>query len=115
MNLNSSRDEFLLKRFHDLIEKGGVYYSVKNCANALLVCPDHLNRLCKKHYSMTAKQIINRERYELSKIKLENKEISITDIAFELGFSEVSSFCRFFRKKEGLSPTEYRRRYFLLK
>ncbi len=40
---------------------------------------------------------------------LENSARSVKDIASSLGFEDANYFCRFFRKRLGVSPTEFRR------
>ncbi len=41
---------------------------------------------------------------------VENEKRSISDIAFESGFSSINSFNRQFKALEGITPTEYRRK-----
>jgi len=36
---------------------------------------------------------------------------SISEVAYELGFEYPQYFSRLFKKMEGLSPTEYRKKY----
>ena len=43
-----------------------------------------------------------------SKVRLQNHEQSIYQIAYDLNFSDPSHFGKFFKKHTGLSPMEYR-------
>ena len=43
------------------------------------------------------------------KLLLEQPELSVTDIAFAVGFSSVERFSEMFKKYTGLSPLHYRR------
>ena len=58
---------------------------------------------------------ISPHQYQLQLLHLRSKELltdfrtSISDISYELGFDNLSQFSTFFRKNEGISPTEYRR------
>jgi len=54
-------------------------------------------------------EMIQETRRELAEKYLEQSEISITDIAYMLGYSEVSSFTAAFRKWHQITPSEYRR------
>ncbi|MDR1792406.1 MAG: helix-turn-helix domain-containing protein [Bacteroidales bacterium] len=36
---------------------------------------------------------------------------TIGDIALYIGFYTISSFCKFFKRYTGISPTEYRKKY----
>lgn len=42
---------------------------------------------------------------------LETSDTSVTDIAFSLGYNSLSSFLRSFKKKYGLTPSEYRKKH----
>jgi transcriptional regulator GlxA family with amidase domain len=50
-------------------------------------------------------------RVEEAKQMLEAEDVQIDDIAFEVGYSDLASFRRLFRKLSGLTPGEYRRRF----
>jgi AraC-like DNA-binding protein len=52
----------------------------------------------------------NRERIQVSKKLLSKPDISITNIAHQLGFSSSQYFATLFKKMEGFSPSEYRQR-----
>ena len=45
----------------------------------------------------------------LARERLADPRVGIAEIAFELGFSEVSSLYRAFRRWEGVSPGKYRK------
>jgi AraC-like DNA-binding protein len=42
---------------------------------------------------------------------MDDPEIPLTEIAFNLGYSELSAFSRAFRNWTGISPQKYRRNY----
>ena len=42
---------------------------------------------------------------------LESDELPIDEIAEEVGYSDLASFRRLFRRLSGLTPSEYRRRF----
>ena len=53
--------------------------------------------------------LLNRFRVNQSQEFLKNKNKSITDVAFEAGFSSSQYFARVFRNLVGMTPSEYRR------
>lgn len=69
----------------------------------------HLLRLFKKYYGQTPKQYLIDKRIEKSKMLLRNGT-SVTEACFEVGFESPSSFCRLFKCKLGLTPTEFQKR-----
>lgn len=68
----------------------------------------YLNRLFKKHTGMTLHQAILAERIRIAKRLLRSTNLSVYAIAEECGFTDRSQFCTAFRKKTGLTPTEYK-------
>lgn len=66
-----------------------------------------LNRKLKKE-GTTFKELLTALRKEFAINYLDNKKLSITEIAFLLGYSEVSAFQRAFKRWTGKNPNEYR-------
>lgn len=58
----------------------------------------------------TPSAYIQRRRLEraASRLDKEGGEMTITGIAFDVGFNDLSSFCRSFRRRFGMSPSDYR-------
>ena len=63
-----------------------------------------LKRGFKEVFGQTVFGYLNDERMDLAKSDLLEKQKSITEIAFELGFSSVQHFSNAFKKKFGVSP-----------
>lgn len=57
----------------------------------------------------TFKILLNETRQDLAKQYLRDRDSSMTEIAFLLGFSENSTFSRAFKRWTGLSPSQYRK------
>lgn len=69
----------------------------------------HFHRLFALFIGEPLNAYIMRSRMELSAARLlSNRNASISDIAFDVGFSSVSTFSRAFKKIMGMSPSEYR-------
>lgn len=58
----------------------------------------------------TYNKLVDDLRYDLSLQYLEASNVSVSEIAFLLGYSEASAFDRAFRRRTGVSPMEFRRR-----
>ncbi|MDQ7096855.1 AraC family transcriptional regulator [Desulfosporosinus sp. PR] len=65
-----------------------------------------------KQMEMTPNAYIQRIRLEKAKELLETTELSLLEIALQVGYSHQSSLTRLFRKIEGLNPILYRKRHF---
>ena len=87
------------------------YQRVEDYADFLKISRAHLNKISKKVFGLSISVII-KERL-LTEIKREilftNK--SIKEISYELNFSDISNFIRFFKKYTGIKPGEYRLKY----
>lgn len=69
----------------------------------------YLNRIFKQNMGMTVHQAVIREKIRVAKRLLTSTELSIAAVSNEVGFTERSQFCTFFRKYTGSTPTEYRK------
>lgn len=70
----------------------------------------HLNRVFHQYYHASIGQYLRDRRFELASRWLATTNRSIKDIALSLGYGNISHFCRYFRKRKNLSPSEYRER-----
>lgn len=69
---------------------------------------EYLTRAMQRHYGKTPMQIINEIRIDFAKKQLEITNFSITDIAFESGYSSPSMFIKNFKKLTSFTPKHYR-------
>lgn len=76
-------------------------------STALNMSERTLNRHLKEQ-GFTFKEILKDVRISLSKLYIKNNQFNVTEIAFQLGFSDSSSFSRAFKRWTGSSPVEYK-------
>jgi len=69
----------------------------------------HFFKLFKQHMGVTPNVYMNTLRSEHALADLLRTPKTVTDIAFDLGFSSQASFTRFFSANVGIAPSEYRR------
>jgi AraC family transcriptional regulator of arabinose operon len=65
-------------------------------------------RAFKQEFGLSPIDYIIKERMRLAKRCLRNPTLSITEICFKAGFSNLAYFTRMFRQLEGMTPTDYR-------
>ena len=82
--------------------------SASEFARQLNVHVNHLNRAVKETTDKTTSQIIGERILQESKILLKHSAWNVSDIAFALGFREVTHFNNFFKKHVQLSPLKFR-------
>ncbi len=56
-------------------------------------------------------RLIDQVRFDLAVTRLQNPDINLTDIAFELGYTEPATFTHAFQRWTGTSPSTYRRQH----
>jgi len=66
-----------------------------------------LNKLCYSNYGLSSKKVINQQLLFESKKLLLFSNLSIKEIAFQLGFTESTNFSKFFKREGKQSPTEF--------
>ena len=69
----------------------------------------HFLRLFRRTFGLTPHQYLIRCRLRDAASVLSNEELSITDVAFDVGFGDLSNFVRTFGRAVGMSPTRFRR------
>ncbi|MDF2925248.1 MAG: hypothetical protein K0R57_4162 [Paenibacillaceae bacterium] len=72
------------------------------------VHPSYLSRYFKEQAGDNLTEYINRYRVEQAKILLQQEDILIKDISDMVGFYNISTFVRLFKKYEGVTPSVYR-------
>ena len=68
----------------------------------------YLNRIFKKATGRTIHQTLLSQKIDVAKQLLENTELSVKSIAYEVGFADSALFCNTFKKHTGVTPSEYR-------
>ena len=86
-----------------------INHEVQYYAEKLYLTPNYLNELVKKVTGMPAKQIIQTKLINESKKYLLYSDLTIADISERLSFETPSYFIRFFRKRTGCTPLQYRK------
>jgi two-component system, response regulator YesN len=83
--------------------------SLDSISRALNLSSYELSRKFKKETGKNITEYINNRRINEAIYILENEDISITDIAFIVGFNDVNYFTKVFKKLKGVTPSEYRK------
>ena len=77
-------------------------------------CQEYLTRSTQRHYNKTPMQIINDIRIDFAKKQLEVTDSSITDIAYESGYSSASIFIKKFKQSTAFTPSHYRKNLMII-
>jgi AraC-like DNA-binding protein len=99
-----------VKRLREILHDD---YSGKLSLNALgkelSVHPVHLSRDFSKYFYCNLGEYIRKIRVEKSLSLMADRNLTLTQIAFECGFADQSHFARCFKNIRGIKPSEYRK------
>ena len=82
--------------------------TVHQIAEAMNLSPNYLSDLLRIHTGLNTQQHIHEKLITKAKEKLSTTQLSISEIAYELGFEHAQSFSTLFKKKTKMSPLEFR-------
>ncbi|MEL6592916.1 MAG: AraC family transcriptional regulator [Bacteroidota bacterium] len=90
---------------------------VPHLANVFALSPTYLSEYFRKNVNMPLREYIIKARLKLAEIRLLNSNDTLTQIAAELGFTDVSHLSKTFKRYTGLSIREFKKQgeYRLLK
>lgn len=80
-------------------------------ADAMGYSQDHLSRVLKRAYGRTLRQEIVSERMNRARLLLQTTSMSISQLAFALGWKDPNLFEKFFRYHQNCTPTAYRQSF----
>lgn len=110
---NSKRSRILLNHFFELVGENVMMgqRDVSFYAKKLCISERYLSKLCKAETGKTPKILINQSLIGEIKNALLTTEMSHQQIADRFGFPDQSAFGQFFKRQEGISPSEFRKMY----
>lgn len=106
--LDKSQGE-IVREFNYLVDKHfASHHNVAFYASQLNKSPKTLSNLFSLVSNRTPLSIIHDRIMTHAKRQINYSNLSIKEIAYELGYDDIQTFSRFFKGKEGVSPGHYR-------
>lgn len=107
----------LLYKFEDILsqyfENGNLLENgiptVKCIAGQMNISPNYLGTLLRLHTRQNTQQHIQNKLIDAAKERLSTTNLSVSEIAYELGFEHPQSFSKLFKQKTNQSPGEFRK------
>ena len=96
--------EFIEKNYQDKI-------TVEQLTSMLALSRRNFERRFKKATSNTVIEYLQRVKIEAAKKGLETGRKNVSELMYEVGYSDTKAFRNVFKKTTGLSPIEYRNKY----
>ncbi|MDR2094683.1 MAG: AraC family transcriptional regulator [Treponema sp.] len=113
---SSSPDQGETKSNHvDLLDRvdnyiGKNFYKKLSLSDIAAACgynQDYIYRCIKKKTGFSVIRYINRKKFDRARELIMHTELSLSEIAWNLGFETLQYFSRFFKEYAGISPSEY--------
>lgn len=109
LNLEKKSDYDLIREFNFLVEQHfKTKHTIAEYAELLNKSPKTLSNLFSKAGTKTPLQYIQERKMLEAKRLLHYSDMQIQEVAYEIGYEEVQTFSRFFKKREGISPSAFR-------
>jgi AraC-like DNA-binding protein len=106
-------DDKFLKKVINIIEASisNPDFSVEMLSEEIGMSSTHLYRKLKSITRVSASEIIKKYRLKKASLLLENNEGNISQIMYDVGFSNLSYFSKCFKTEFGLTPKEYQQKH----
>ena len=103
--------ETYLNDYFEKSSSGKGLLTVHQIAEAMNISPNYLSDLLRIQTGRNTQQHIHEKLISKAKEKLSTTELSVSEIAYELGFEHSQSFSTLFKKKTKMSPLEFRQSF----
>ena len=105
-----TRNEQLFSRFYDLLMAHyQAHHDLAWYADQLGLSPKYFSSVVRLTTEKSAAEWIDVVlAMQAKKLLRTRRDLTVQQVAYELGFNENASFCRFFKDRTGLRPKEYR-------
>ena len=112
IDFKTNRKSLYIEDFRNLVE---IHFKelkrTSDYSQKLTISANYLNALIKEKLDLSAENYIqNRVILEAERLLL-NTHLSVTEISFELGFSDKSHFGKYFKKITQESPNQFRKKF----
>ena len=109
MRPERSEDLRLFMNFCDLVEAHfRDHLTLTDYAGRLKVTEARLNDICRRMASRPSKEIVHERLLQEACRLLRYSAVPVTEISYQLGFADPAYFSRFFTKRTGMPPSQFR-------
>ncbi len=111
-SVSNGKGHLLVKRFFQLVEENyQKNMSVNQYAEMLAITPNHLTQTIRQLTGRTSNDILQSKQVLETKRLLIHTNLTVSQIADELHFSDQSYFTKFFKKATGVTPGKFRSQF----
>jgi AraC family transcriptional regulator, 4-hydroxyphenylacetate 3-monooxygenase operon regulatory protein len=104
-----SEDLRLFLNFCDLVEAHfRDHLTLAEYAGRLLVTEARLNDICRRMANLPSKEVVHERLLQEARRLLRYSAVPVSEISYQLGFVDPAYFSRFFAKRTGTPPSQFR-------
>ncbi|WP_125767643.1 response regulator transcription factor [Lapidilactobacillus wuchangensis] len=85
--------------------------SLNSVAAVVSLSPAHFSTIFSQSLNQTFIEYLTEQRIKYAKMLLTNSNKRLAEIALDIGYNDPNYFSFLFKKKQGISPTEYRQKF----
>ena len=110
LHKNESDSKSQLRRILDYIDSHCTErdFAIRSVADEFGIMPSRLSRLFKEHMHVTVAEYVRHKRMAYAEALILEGRLSTNEISACLGYSNASSFIRFFRSELGMTPVQFK-------
>lgn len=99
----------VLQRFRQSVESGfRRHRTIRDYAGDLGISADRLHAICRRTLGRSPIELVHDRVMQEAKLRLERSTRTVQEISDTLGFRDPANFSHFFKRKAGISPSQYR-------
>lgn len=102
----------LIRTVCSLVERSpGIPFTVSEIAAAARMSPNHFSSLFHRHVGESFSHFLAGHRMRIAKEQLRDLRLNVSDAAAVAGYDDPGYFARIFKRSNGMSPREWRRKH----
>lgn len=108
---SSIHSEVFTRLRSDLYSNPGKFKGIKDMADKLSLSKSHFQSVYKEMFEISCYEDMLTAKISFGKNFLKNSTLSVQEISLLCGYESDTCFMRCFKKREGITPSEYRKKY----
>lgn len=98
-----------LKHLNEITKKLSSKISIQDFCKSSGISKNKLQSICKDNFGTTFKRLIKDLRLEKARYLIQNTELSMSQICYDIGYTSRSFFSKEYKEKFGLNPIDYKK------
>ena len=111
LNKNATNKDYKVARIKNFIRRNYKEMNLDIIAGEMNLNPKYISRMFKETTGISYKDFHLDTKMDAAKSLLEGTSFNVDEISYQLGYQNPESFMRIFKRKNNLTPTEYREKH----